>query len=347
MKVVYKILVDDRDINDATSFYIDIIHQSIITAGFDVSIVKELSDITYSDVVVVVKVTSAYRVLKKNKRQNVIIWLQGIQPEEMRISDYPFLKKYFYYYALRYLEWYSFKHIPFMIYVSKEMKRHYEKLYSCNNKIDFLMPCFNLELDYNSFSCESRYKTPSFVYAGSLDTWQCFEKTLDVFRMIKHKLPKSTLTILTKEIEKAKEISLLHGLNNVKIKYVAKDNVQEELTKYKYGFIIRDNIEVNKVATPTKLNSYMASGVIPIVSESLYDFIENTIGCKYICKVSNSRDISYIAEQIIDFDKLEINNIDIKEEYEVIFSKYYNKEYYISKLSKVIIDYQNSLISNI
>lgn len=339
----YKILVDSRDVNDATSFYIDIIRQAAIKAGHKASIIYSIADLRSNDVAVVVKVTTAYRVLRQNKRQKMIIWLQGIQPEEMLMSDTPLYKKIYYYLALRYLEWKSFKNIPFMIYVSEEMKRHYEKKFGPGNRCSFIMPCFNLGLDEKSFFAKERYNNPSFVYAGSLDAWQCFEKTLDIFYKVKSHMKNASLTILTKDTDKAQLMAKMHNLDDVEIKYVPKEMVQAELKKFKYGFIIREDVKVNRVATPTKLNSYMASGVIPIVSDSLIDFVDNTKECKYICRIGNDLIPNTVAEKIIKFETYNVDVADICNEYSKVFANYYNAKKYIDSLSKQITTFNENI----
>lgn len=338
----YKILVDKRDVNDATSFYIDIIKCAVAKAGNNVCIIYSISNLKDNDVAVVVKVTTAYRVLKKNKLQKMIIWLQGIQPEEMLMSDTILYKKIYYYLALRYLEWKAFKHIPFMIYVSERMKKHYENKFGLGGRLSFIIPCFNLELDEKSFDDKERYKRQKFVYAGSLDAWQCFEKTLNVFSKVKEKMKNASLMILTKDTENARFMVQKHNLEDVEIKYIPKELIQAELKKYKYGFIIREDIEVNRVATPTKLNSYMASGVIPIVSDSLTDFVNNTSKCKYICRIGNDLTSEKVADKIIAFEKIDVDVTDIKNEYSLFFEEYYNANKYINSLSRLIITFNEN-----
>lgn len=233
-----------------------------------------------------------------------------------------------------------------MIYVSNEMKEHYEQKFGVSDdRMSFIMPCFNLELDKTSFT-EEKYIKPSFVYAGSLDSWQCFEKTLDTFSFVKRQIPDATLTLLTKETEKAKRIVEKRSLTDVTIKYVPKELVQTELQKYKYGFILREDVIVNRVATPTKLNSYLASGVIPIVSECLSDFINNTSGCKYICRIKNGLSPVQVADSIIAFDKCSIDKIEILKAYQIIFDDYYNSNKYINELSLMINKYNDAHTSH-
>lgn len=92
----YKIYVDERDVNDATSYYIAIIKETIKINGNSCEIVYSLDQVLLTDIVVVIKVTSAFRVYRRNLKQRLIVWLQGIQPEEMLISSTPLFYKIFY-----------------------------------------------------------------------------------------------------------------------------------------------------------------------------------------------------------------------------------------------------------
>ena len=339
----YKIYVDKQDINDATSFYIDIIRDSILASGSSVVKVHKLNDIENDDIVVVVKVTSAFRVKRHNKKQRVMIWLQGIQPEEIAMSSIPCFAKIYYYLAYRYLEYFTFKHVDFFIYVSQEMLKHYQRKFGSIAERYFLMPCFNLQLDEQAFRFENKYTIPSFVYAGSLDAWQCFPETIEAFKAIQSLVPNATLTILTREITKAKEIAEEHGLADIEVKYVPKDAVQNELKKYKYGFILRKNISVNRVATPTKINSYMASGVIPIVSECLTDFIANTKNSHYIIRATNGWSVTELAQQIAEFEHHQLIPAEVLNDFKSVFENYYNRMSYLNGLAEKIKQYENSI----
>jgi len=332
----FKIYLDKKDLNDATTYYIDIIKDSILRCQQNVDIVYSVDDIMESDIVIVVKVTSFFRVKLHNSKQTIITWLQGIQPEEMLISNTPLLKKCYLYIALRLLEKYCFAKGDGFIYVSQEMKKHYYKRFHRTSDFEFIMPCFNLDLDEESFSVKGKYQSPTFVYAGSLDNWQAFPLIVKTFCHIKKELPNAKLTVLTREIDKANSIVTKEGLEDVTVKYVRKDDVQEELKKYKYGLILRKDCLVNRVATPTKINSYLASGVIPIVSDCLVDFASHMKGNKTILNVPASDDPSVIAKVVIAYENETISIENIKHDIEYIFKRYYNREYYIQELSKLI-----------
>lgn len=336
----YKIYLDRYDINDATSFYIDIICAALKTIGRASVLVYELNLVEPSDIVIVVKVTSAFRVFVKNPKQKVIIWFQGIQPEEMLISSTPLIKKLFFYTVLRFLEKVTLKKAKLILFVSNAMKLHYEKKYSYRKDNFFIMPCFNMCLCEDAFFIKDKYLTPSFVYAGSLDNWQCFRETLFTFKQINALVPDATLTILTAQKDKASLICKEVDVQTY-IKYVPKEELQKELAKYKYGFILRKDISVNNVATPTKINSYMSAGIIPIVSSALVDFIEHASHLSYYIQLSNIEDYVDNAKIISNFNQKNIDAKDVLADYKVFFSKYYNREYYIQSLSKCLRRYES------
>lgn len=194
------------------------------------------------------------------------------------------------------------------------------------------MPCFNQSLNRNSF-VEHKYNVPSFVYSGSLSNWQCFDETVRIYKKIEKCLPESSFSVLTRETEKAKEILQLYNIQRYEIKYVPLEKLNEELEKYKYGFLLRENIEVNRVATPTKLNSYMAAGIIPIFSNVIVDFKEQMDNFKYIVEIDDINDVERSASRILQFEQnVKVNTSEIFNEYTRMFSQYYNKNLYVCRI---------------
>lgn len=285
------------------------------------------------DTVITVKVTSVYRLLRQNKKQKIILWLQGVQPEEMLYSDTPFLKKIILYIILRYLEWLALKKIRGAIFVSDEMLKHYRLKYRWKGDKWFTMPCFNILLDEKNFFYKNKYETLSFVYAGSLDRWQCIDDILQTFKAIQVKDSSASLMILTKDSQTVNEKIRNFGLQNVSTKYIPKELIGEELAKYKFGFILRDDILVNRVATPTKINSYMASGVIPIISTCLVDFNSKNGSLKNVVHINDLKDYENNAVRIINFHMNRKTPEYVLDDYRQVFRTYYNRTFYIFNLA--------------
>lgn len=332
----YKIYLDKKNINDATSFYISLIKDAIEKNGDNCKITHEIDCVHKNDVAIVVKVTSFFRIKRRNPSQKTYIWFQGIQPEEIMSSNINIASKLFYYLAFSILEKFALKKSDLNIFVSDEMREHYQTKYKNIKAPSFIIPCFNCVLDKDKFFTKGKYGSPNFVYAGSLDNWQCINQTLVLFKEISKYLPEATLSILTKEKEKATELLKKYDITRCKIKYVNKDVIQDELAKYKFGIVLREDIAVNRVATPTKLNSYMSVGLIPIVSTCLTDFIEHSAEVDEIIRIKDIEAYRTNALEIVDFNKKIINPNDIFESYSVFFYNYYNSEKYIGELSALL-----------
>ena len=325
---MYKFYLQDGDLNEATSYYIDIISRALLQQGEQVEKVFSLKVISPTDKVITIQSKAFFRVWLKNPKQYIINWYQGIVPEEAMCMFEDSLSKYARKYLWRFLEYFSLCKAKGNIFVSEAMWRHYQHIYGYDKSNYCIMPCFNQELDLRQFTAE-KYATPSFVYAGSLSRWQCIDRTLLLFKDIHALFPQATLTLLTKEKEKA--ISLCHKYGvKADIKFVASSELQQVLGAYKYGFIVRDDIAVNNVATPTKMNSYMAAGVIPVYSDVINDFQTVFRDSKYVVSFTGEE------EALSKIKKIETSGVDcgvIKSEYETVFGFYYSVDKYVGLLS--------------
>jgi len=111
---------------------------------------------------------------------------------------------------------------------------------------------------------------PIVVYAGGLHKWQQVPKMIDAIirtadrcrhrfycpepQLVKDMLPPSVAAVVTVEAKTHAELMSLYP-------------------ECHYGFILREDIIVNRAACPTKLVEYLAMGIVPIVdSEDVGDF---------------------------------------------------------------------------
>ena len=325
---MYKFYLQDGDLNEATSYYIDIISKALLQQGEQVEKVFSLKLISPTDKVITIQSKAFFRIWLKSPKQYIINWYQGIVPEEAMCMFEDSLSKYARKYLWRFLEYFSLCMAKGNIFVSEAMLSHYQHIYGYDKSNYCIMPCFNQELDLRMFTAE-KYATPSFVYAGSFSRWQCIDRTLLLFKDIHALFPQATLTLLTKEKEKA--ISLCHKYGvKAEIKFVASSELQQVLGAYKYGFIVRDDIAVNNVATPTKMNSYMAAGVIPVYSDVINDFQTVFRDLKYVVSFTGEK------EALSKIKKIETSGVDcgeIKSEYETVFGFYYSVDKYVGLLS--------------
>lgn len=318
--------MEKGDMKDATEFYVNIIRQAAEENGHTTKIVNSLKEIGKKDVVVTIQAKAWLKAKLLKPGHRTINWYQGIPPEEMDFLIPNRLKYYIWRIAWTIFEILALRFCDFNIFVSEAMQKHFKKKYGYTKDNYFLMPCFNDELDESTI-CKEHYENPSFVYAGGLQKWQCFDKTLDLFKKIQEIIPNATLTIFTGAIEQAKAEMSKRGING-EAKYVPYQELNKEMSKIKYGFLIREDNEVNRVATPTKMSSYLASGVIPVFSTVIHDFDKNLECYKYIIGGNNDQ---MLLTKIIKNEEQCVSICELLNEYKTIFDSYYSRKYYISK----------------
>ena len=116
-------------------------------------------------------------------------------------------------------------------------------------------------------------------------------------------------------------------MNNYSIDFVKPDDLPKALNCAKYGFIIREDTPVNRVATPTKISTYMACGLIPIYSKCLTAFADIAESMKYVV----CYDDNYL-DSIRLLSNTAINNDEVRTEYDKVFRAYFDKTNHQKKL---------------
>jgi hypothetical protein len=134
--------------------------------------------------------------------------------------------------------------------------------------------------------------------------------------------------VLTFNTEKAKEIIKAKNIKNYSVACVPKEQVKSELENATYGFIIRHDIEVNRVATPTKISSYLSAGVLPIYSTCLKDFHAQAHGKAFAYALNPKEDI----DGLIQFINSDLDKSLVQQEIDDLFSTYYSKDYHVSNI---------------
>lgn len=115
------------------------------------------------------------------------------------------------------------------------------------------------------------------IYSGGTQSWQKIDLLIDTIKKIADKYE---IIILSPEIEKFTKL-LGELKQKVVLKSVLPENLDIEYQKADLGFILRDDIIVNRVACPTKIIDYLEYGIIPIIScPEIGDF--NKMGYSYI-----------------------------------------------------------------
>jgi len=108
--------------------------------------------------------------------------------------------------------------------------------------------------------------------------------------------------------------------------------LQSELSHYKYGFLLRKDHVVNRVSTPTKMNSYLSAGIIPIYTSAVEAFEENIDLGDFELKFNNLN-IEEIVSNLILMENKFIDANSVLIEYNRVFESFYNDDFYINEIS--------------
>lgn len=303
-----------------TDWYIHTIGSMLSDIGFTVQYV---SDCAHSgnpkrDLYFVSEAKSA-AILVARGCKHLVYWAQGIAPEEdyLRFGSKP--RRF----ALSFCEKTALRHARCVFMVSDAMRRHFEGKYRVDlASKTFVAPCCNEVLHPESFMSPGKYEHPVFTYAGGLSKYQCIDGMLGLFADIQVRIPDAELLFYTWDTDRANELVTGCGLSNVTVASKKQDELPAALSRAKYGFVIRDDIAVNRVATPTKISTYMANGVIPVVSSCVEGFAEASSGLEYaICCPDDD-----MVRAICDMESRGVDANEILDEYHGFFDGYFDLE---------------------
>lgn len=297
--------------SDVTNYYLDILGKAC--------------DSIDSQVVITVTAKSRDAICAKLINERVIYWVQGIAPEESYMRNQSKIRSV----ILSLFEKRALKSSDFVVFVSDYMRIHFEKKYRMTFPEDkyYVMPCFNTPIFESSFEYNDKYTNNVFTYIGSMSPWQNFDNILKVYEEIeKLGLPNTKLEIYTSEKDIALEKIKNTAIFNYSIDYVKNEELHRVLSKVKYGFILREDNEVNRVSTPTKISTYLANGVIPIYSKCLSSFRDIARNMQYAIVEEE------IINKVIELSSITINKEDIYREYKRLFDTYYSPEHNINSL---------------
>lgn len=326
---MFKIYVPST--RNSVDYYVRVIKMAIESIGEPVEWIDDTSSITKEDIVITIEPLDAYKAWKK-KPKKMVFWFQGVIPEQVKYySKRPKIVVWGATLWCDFVEWYMLKRSDFNFFVSKAMVTHYQKKYGYNKDNYLVMPCFNAQISKDAFSDE-KYSNPKFLYSGNALGWQCFPEIVSLFKQIKETLiPDAEFKVLSNDEELIKQELQRQGVQ-AEVKYVPYTEFDSEVRDVKYGFLIRQDNAVNNVATPTKMSSYLANGIIPIFSDVIGDFREELNGLSYAVPLGvNNEGI----DKIVSLEKNKIEGIKVYEDFMTVYNRYYNTDYYIKLIGDV------------
>lgn len=230
----------------------------------------------------------------------IIADLHGVVPEEIEFLGEPITAKIF-----QMVERQMVRHCRLLVVVTRRMGQHFLDKYPgyADASRIIVLPNFNFR---NAPAVSSRHpegESPDLrlIYAGSAGKWQNLDLMLEVLARLKQARPgtRASLFVPRQSLpELAIKIGRL-GLNgSVELGSRSPEGILEEYARADAGFVLRDDILLNRVAMPTKLVEYINYGIVPIVlSPDIGDFPD--YGYRYLT-IDNLSD-----PQMTESDRLE------------------------------------------
>lgn len=322
MKVFIK---RERIVATVTDYYLDVIAEGLRAAGHRVELSYDWEDMDASgtDMGMIIGATRAPDMWKR--KLPYLYWAQGIWPEESMMRHGSRLR----FLAQSWLERQALKRAKFVFFVSDAMKQHYEKKYRLSFEGRcYIMPCANEALHPQSFATPGKYTDNVFCYAGGLAAWQCFEETVELYAKIEQQVDNARLLLLVKERDTALETLKRYGVQNYEINFVPREELAQVLKGVKFGFVLRNESPVNRVATPTKVLTYLANGLIPIYSDCLQSVGELLDGSQYCVAYHNDGSIDDILDRI----HADIHAGEVRKDFETIYHTHYQSQRHIERI---------------
>ena len=318
--------------SEVTSAYLTSIGNAYKALGFEVEYTYDAVEAggTSRDIFVVAIASSVIK-LGLRGYKNIVFWAQGIWPEESFLRNQSKIR----FAIVGFLEKLALKKASKLFLVSNAQRAHYEKKYGLllSDK-SFIQACSNEVFHERSFDYSGKYDNPVFVYAGGLQKYQGIDALLDVFGRVAKLDERAVLLFYTRDQQEARLLARTHGIEDkVRIGFAAPEELHEILAKAKYGLVIREDNAINRVATPTKLSTYIANGIIPIFSECLTSFEETS---RDLTKLPYNPDT--FEKDFVEFEGRAIDANEIKREYQSYFVKQFDLNRSIEDMKKFLND---------
>jgi len=115
-------------------------------------------------------------------------------------------------------------------------------------------------------------RLPRLVYAGGTHPWQCIPRMLDAVERIIEQAEVDIFATRPQDIEKLGPRPLFTH-PHFSLGTITHEELCGRYPMYDYGFLLREDVSVNRTACPTKLVEYLAYGIVPVLdSKYIGDF---------------------------------------------------------------------------
>jgi len=139
------------------------------------------------------------------------------------------------------------------------------------------------------------------AFYGSASVYQCFDESLTLFKQLHQRVPHLHLLALSSNADLQKKLAKELPSSVFSFLSLAPQEAFDYLVSADVGLLIREPIEINRVASPVKLAEFLACGVPVLLTEGVGDYssLVDRSGCGLVVKYPGTANI----EEITDFLK--------------------------------------------
>ncbi len=212
------------------------------------------------------------------RREKLVLDAHGLVPEEQTMAG---ARRKGRLYGLT--EKILFRRLSHLVVVTNAMAAYFNEKYPSARPQVILYPILPAHLSDNDAPLPAPDDSlVHVIYSGNTQPWQNVELMLQLIRQ--NRSSRMRYHLLTGEPERMHQLVQKAGLAeepSVRIQKVAPQELGHYYRMAHYGFVLRDDIPVNRVACPTKLVEYLYYGIIPVVkSPDIGDFRQ--LGYEYL-----------------------------------------------------------------
>jgi|DewCreStandDraft_5_1066085.scaffolds.fasta_scaffold26724_1 hypothetical protein len=290
---VHRIYLDVRIKDYFKPRRIEVGNVTIFKLNYFFHFFKIISVLFKSEIIYIHSVYNGFKIIPhlffvSRRKRKICLELHGAFPEESKYYG-ELLNPYIF----SLVEKWILKKSHYVVYVSSQFKDYIQYKWNFTSTVEsFIIPTVasnvvKKESAEKIKEISSRFDIQDndvvFLYSGSTKKWQKIESTLETISKIAHN-PRYKFFLLTGYLEDMKRLLKKFNLDEHPRIFVL-SLTPEEISGYyeiaHYGFILRDDHILNRVASPTKLFEYLSYGIIPIMeSLNIGDFLQ--YDCEYL-----------------------------------------------------------------
>ncbi len=223
------------------------------------------------------------------KKAKVCLELHGVFPEELKYKGEKLTPIIY-----NWIEKHIVNFSDILVFVSKKFENYFLQKYpGTKSKIRLVIPTcnfsiFQIDPTPKVESIKKKYNINEndlvFIYSGSTEIWQKIELTLETISNLFAKKDNIKFFILTLKPEEMINLVEKYKLplgNKIFILKLGHEELPPFYQISHFGFVLRDDTIVNRVAFPTKLLEYLYFGIIPIMKSTNIGDIDD-YECDYI-----------------------------------------------------------------